>query len=82
MRHERQAAFLALEDLLNKLLQQPFREYGEPWSDWENGTTGGQEHPCVYCLYSDRSALSPLYVGETVNLARISHTRSVTAVRI
>ena len=60
--------FTKLEQLLAKFESQPIRAYTEPWSDWPGGVTGGQDFPCIYCLYSEQDPSSLLYVGETVNL--------------
>ena len=59
-----------LQNLFGKLEKEKKREYGGDWTDWTNDTTGGQDYPCVYCLWQEGSQENPSYVGETVDLGK------------
>ncbi len=54
--------------LFEKLQREKKRFYGGDWSDWENGTTGGQPYPCVYVLWQEGEDERPSYVGESREL--------------
>ncbi len=68
---EMKSTIKKLQDLFGRFEKETKREYGGDWKDWEpSRTTGGQKHPCVYCLWQEGSQENPSYVGETVDLGK------------
>ena len=67
---ELQDTFYNLKDLFVKLIGEKKRYYGEDWSDWDDGRTGGQKHPCVYILWQESDNDRTNYIGETTNLGK------------
>lgn len=65
-----QRVFEQIDRLFKSINSEPKRFYGSDWSEWKDGSTGGQTYPCVYILWQDEKSNIPSYVGETENLGK------------